>query len=116
MARTAATARRFHRLIDRYWDFVLRDDPLFATRIGDHRFDDRLPAASERAQTHRLERLRTFLEGCRTIRRSSLPLTDRLDHDILARALGARIRRLELPAYPRPISKTVGTPAALAAI
>ena len=108
MARTAATARRFHRLIDRYWDFVLRDDPLFATRIGDHRFDDRLPAASERAQTHRLERLRTFLEGCRTIRRSSLPLKDRLDHDILARVLGDRIRRLEFHAYRMPISKTGG--------
>src|SRR5436309_14075093 len=103
MARTAATARGFHRLIDRYWDFVLRDDPLFATRIGDHRFDDRLPAASERDQTHRLERLRTFLEACRTTRRSSLPLKDRLDHDILSRFLGDRIRPLEFPAYRMPI-------------
>src|SRR5213594_560082 len=114
MARTAATARGFHRLIDRYWDFVLRDDPLFATRIGDHRFDDRLPAASERAHAHRLERLRTFLEGCRTIRRSSLPLKDRLDHDILARVLGDRIRRLEFHAYRMPISKTGGFHAAFA--
>src|SRR2546425_11860745 len=98
MARTDSEVRTFHRLIDRYWDFVLRDDPLFATRIGDHRFDDRLPAASERAQTHRLQRLRTFPAGCLTNRPPSLPLNDRLNHDILARVLGDRTRRPQIHA------------------
>ena len=108
MARTDSEVRTFHRLIDRYWDFVLRDDPLFATRIGDHRFDDRLPAASERAHAHRLIRLRKFSDECRTIRRSSLPSADRLDRDILTRVLGDRVRRNAFRVYRMPISKTGG--------
>ena len=35
----AATARA---LFDEYWEWVLREDPAYATYLGDHRYDDRL--------------------------------------------------------------------------
>jgi len=108
VARTPPVARTFRRLVDGYWDFVMREDPLFATRIGDHRFDNRLPAASEESEARRLARLRRFVEACRGIRRTSLPGPDRLDHDILRRVLEDRIRRIEFHAYRMPISKTGG--------
>jgi uncharacterized protein (DUF885 family) len=92
----------------------MREDPLFATRIGDHRFDDRLPAASSRAQARRLARFRRLREECRRIRRSRLPAADRLNHDILGRVLDDRIHRIEFHAYEMPISKTSGFHAAFA--
>src|SRR5438445_1548342 len=99
---------RFRSLANAYWDFLLREDPRFATRVGDHRFDDRLPEASERAQARRLARLRTFRERARAIPRSRLSGGDRLNLDILTRALEDRIRRIEFHAYRMPISKTGG--------
>src|SRR2546428_8004813 len=105
---SSSVPRRFRLLTDAYWDFLLREDPLFASRVGDHRFDDRLPEASERAQARRLARLRTFRERARAIPRSRLSGGDRLNLDILTRALEDRIRRIELHAYRMPISKTGG--------
>src|SRR5438445_8136771 len=97
---------RFRSLANAYWDFLLREDPLFATRVGDHRFDDRLPEASERAQARRLARLRTFRERARAIPRSRLSGGDRLNLDILTRPLEDRIRRIEFHAYRLPILET----------
>ncbi len=114
MTRTPAAVQRLRRLIHRYWDFVLREDPLFATRIGDHRFDDRLPAASEKAQARRLTRVRGFLQELRGIRRASLPGPDRLNLDILDRVLANWIGRIEFHAYRMPLSKTGGFHATLA--
>src|SRR5687767_13966927 len=33
-------------LIQEAWEFRLREEPLFATSAGDHRYDDRLPSAA----------------------------------------------------------------------
>src|SRR3989449_1572216 len=105
---SSSVPRRFRLLTNAYWEFLLREDPLFATRVGDHRFDDRLPEASEKAQARRLTRLRTFRDRARAIPRAKLPAGDRVNRDILARALEDRIRRIELHAYRMPISKTGG--------
>jgi len=113
---SSSVPRRFRLLTDAYWDFLLREDPLFASRVGDHRFDDRLPEASEKAQARRLIRLRTFRERARAIPRSRLPLGDRLNHNILKRVLEDRIRRIEFHAYRMPISKTDGFHAMFAAL
>src|SRR2546428_11788001 len=94
---------RFRSLANAYWDFLLREDPLFATRVGDHRFDDRLPEASERAQARRLARLRTFRERARAIPRSRLSGGDRPNPDILTPALEDRIPRVQVPPSPVPI-------------
>src|SRR2546428_9177563 len=113
---SSSVPARFRLLTDAYWDCLLREDPLFASRVGDHRFDDRLPEASEKAQARRLIRLRTFRERARAIPRSRLPLGDRLNHNILKRVLEDRIRRIEFHAYRMPISRTDGFHAMFAAL
>ncbi|MFM7130111.1 MAG: hypothetical protein ACKO0V_12210, partial [bacterium] len=44
-----------------YLEKVMREEPMTATRLGDHRFDDRLEELSAAARTARLERDRTAL-------------------------------------------------------
>ena len=33
-------------ILDEAWEFQLREEPLFATRVGDRRYNDRLPAVA----------------------------------------------------------------------
>src|SRR2546428_3423194 len=96
---------RFRSLANAYWDFLLRGDPLFATRVGAHRFDDRLPEASERAQARRLARLRTFRDRAPPIPRSRLSGWYRLNLDFLTRALEDRMPRIGFLASPMLFSQ-----------
>ena len=44
---------RAHAMFDEYWEWVLREFPEFATRLGDHRYDDRLADQSAAAVSRR---------------------------------------------------------------
>lgn len=43
-AAAADEAARLHDLFHREWELRLKEDPLFATSVGRHEYDDRLPA------------------------------------------------------------------------
>jgi uncharacterized protein (DUF885 family) len=59
-------------LVDRYWDDLLRLDPLLATEIGDHRFDELLPDPSERGRAAAMTVHRSLLEDLAHVRRDEL--------------------------------------------
>ena len=48
------------KLFDDHWEAWLRWDPLFATSVGDPRYNDRLPAGDEAHYQDWLEQLRGF--------------------------------------------------------
>src|SRR5262249_59857245 len=48
-------------VLARHWDWALQTHPLFATRLGDHRFDDRIADTSARAIAARRDALAGFL-------------------------------------------------------
>jgi uncharacterized protein (DUF885 family) len=60
-------------LIDRYWDGLLRLDPLLATEVGDDRYDDRLPDPTESGRAAALALHRSLLEDVRQLRATVLP-------------------------------------------
>ena len=41
---------QLHAVFDEAWEFQLRENPVFATSVGDHRYDDRLPSVSAEDQ------------------------------------------------------------------
>jgi hypothetical protein len=43
VAAEAPADGQFAALLHDEWEFRLREDPLFATETGDHRYDDKLP-------------------------------------------------------------------------
>jgi uncharacterized protein (DUF885 family) len=66
-ARSANTATRLHARFDDYWSWIKRENPEFATFLGDDRYDERLtdlsPAAIDRRKAYLREvlaRLRQF--------------------------------------------------------
>ncbi len=72
-----------HRLLDSEWEWQLAQFPERATRIGDHRYDDRLrdlsPAAVAARRAHHRERL----AAVHAIDREQLQGEDRVSWDIL---------------------------------
>jgi len=61
--RTDSEARsKLRALLDETWEFELREDPLFATMVGDHRFDDTLPSVRVSDHARRAEARRKFRE------------------------------------------------------
>ena len=95
-------------LFEEEWEWRLRANPLFATAVGDHRFDDRLPSVAVSDRTARSEDRRRFRERLISIDRSLLGDSDRTSYDLLKRELDNGIRAFELHAYRFPINADSG--------
>jgi uncharacterized protein (DUF885 family) len=98
----------FAQLLDDHWEFTMRTEPVWATMTGDHRFDDQLPEASESSMAERLSGLQEFHRRLEEIDPSALPASDRLNYEILARALESDIRGIGFRTYRFPIAKAGG--------
>jgi uncharacterized protein (DUF885 family) len=71
------------RLLDRYWEDFLGLEPLFATLVGDERFDDRLPDPSPEGLARRESVHRSALRALRGMDQSELDLEVRTALDML---------------------------------
>lgn len=100
--------RALHRLFQEDWEFTLREDPLFATRVGDDRYNDRLPSVTVADFERQLARHREFLQRLRAIPRSALRPADRLNYDIFERLKRNLIEEYEYRAYFLPITHISG--------
>jgi len=109
-ARPAANpaARALHQLFQEDWEFTLREDPLFATRVGDDRYDDRLPSVTVADFERQLAWHREVLRRLRAIPRSALRSADRLNYDIFERLKRNLIEEYEYRAYFLPITHISG--------
>ena len=99
---------RLHQLFEDAWDFRLAENPLFATSVGVHKYNDELPTVSVEAAQRRLERERTFLDRLRDIDRAALSPKDQLNYNLFERVRERRIAELEHRSYLLPITNRSG--------
>ena len=93
-------------VVEEYFEEVLRMNPVFATSLGDDRYDDRLSigiSSGYRAEQGALNR--RYLARIEAIDRSALEGQDRLSYDILKRDLSRSIEGERFPGYLQPISQ-----------
>jgi uncharacterized protein (DUF885 family) len=83
-------AKTMHALFDREWDWRMQEYPLFATSIGDHRFDDTLPEVTPAAEDRRDKQTAGFLDELGTIDRNALSTDDRINYDMFKTQLEQR--------------------------
>ncbi|MEX2530198.1 MAG: DUF885 domain-containing protein [Gemmatimonadota bacterium] len=95
-------------LLDEAWEFELREDPLRATGVGDHRYDAELPEVGEEAEARRAEARRDLLVRLEAIDREALEEQDRMSHDVLERDLQDRLGEYEYRAYLIPFTSDDG--------
>jgi uncharacterized protein (DUF885 family) len=100
--------QRLHRVFDQAWENQLRENPLMATRMGDHRANDRLEETGLAAQARRLEQVRGYLAAVRAIPRDSLPREEQINRDIFERGLRLAVESVELGDHLIPITNREG--------
>ncbi|HEX6569003.1 MAG TPA: DUF885 domain-containing protein [Acidimicrobiales bacterium] len=86
-------------LADEYWEARLEASPLFATFLGDHRYDDRvddLSAAEEQRLRSRWVGLRDRVAALDDNRVADLDDADQATRDLLAHELDDAVRRTDL--------------------
>ncbi|HVN55552.1 MAG TPA: DUF885 domain-containing protein, partial [Anaerolineaceae bacterium] len=94
-----------HQLFSEDWEARMRADPLAATAYGDHRYDDRLPSATE--ETYQgLQSLQLSLQDrLRAIDPASLPPAERTNHAIFAAVLANETGRRAFRDYRMPVTR-----------
>ncbi|MFO0819659.1 MAG: DUF885 domain-containing protein [Pirellulales bacterium] len=103
---TAASG--FARLLEDSWNFDVEENPLFATSLGDTRFNDRLPRETPADHARRIEKRREFLRRLEQIPRLELSSSERLNYDIFERQLRDDIAEFEHGANLQPITGRSG--------
>ena len=95
-------------LLQRGWEYRLQEGPLFATSVGDHRANDRLPDVSATAQQRRLTFWQQMLGDLDRIDRDALPLAERINYDVFRRQAEAEVAQVEFGAYEMPFNADSG--------
>jgi prolyl oligopeptidase len=90
-ARAVAAGEALKAFFAAEWDDAMREDPIYASRLGDHRFDDRWPDASPAAYARRAAHERDVLARARAIDPGPLSPEDRLSLAIFVRERALRV-------------------------
>ncbi len=99
---------RLHALFDKTWETQLRENPLFATSVGRHEYDDRLPSMTPADLERRNEQRKAALAELQSIGRSSLPADEIVNYDMFRRQLVDGIEGYELGDYQMPFNADSG--------
>ena len=82
---TLTRSTTLHALFDREWEWELTQDPLWASYLGDRRWNDRWPDISLKALDARQEHRRAVLKDLELVPRAQLSPADRLNYDLFKR-------------------------------
>lgn len=107
-AAVPSASAQFTELLDDAWQFELRENPLFATETGDHRYDDQLPKVSLADAKRRNDATRVFLQRLEDVDRSQLTPSEQASYDIFARRQREALEGFSFQTYLTPISDRNG--------
>jgi uncharacterized protein (DUF885 family) len=82
-------------LADRFWEWFLATQPLWATLFGDERYDDRLDDPSEAGRSADVAALEGFRDDIARVDADTLDVEDRITLDILEVVVRMRLRAHE---------------------
>jgi uncharacterized protein (DUF885 family) len=103
-ARASDDASRLAAILDEAWEFQLREDPLLATSVGDHRYDDRLPSVAPADFERREAFTHGVLERLAALDRSALSAADRVNYDMFERVVKDRLAELDFRTWRMPLN------------
>ena len=99
---------RLHELFQRAWEEGLKENPLTATYVGRHEYDDRLPEATVEALERQTRGAQAYLDELAKIDRSKLSVEDQVSADIFKDQLEDAIADFRLGAWQMPFNADSG--------
>src|SRR5437879_4285591 len=98
---------QLNQLYDDYWEFILKEYPLSATYLGDHRYDGSLEDASEEAFHRRVAQSKKYLDRLRSIKKPfSKP--ELLNYELFERELEDNLEAAKFRPYLTPMTQQSG--------
>ncbi|MCH7887403.1 MAG: DUF885 domain-containing protein [Candidatus Marinimicrobia bacterium] len=97
-----------HQLFDDDWELTLKENPVFATMLGDRRYSDKLAIVSVAHSEELNQKNKEFLTRLEVIDRSALPKNEKLNYDIYKRLTEDAVESAEFKSYLRPITNRGG--------
>lgn len=92
-----------------YWNFQMERSPFWATYLGDHRFDDRIPDLSQDAHSRDKERILEFLDSALIlVKRNEVGAQDTLNVELFIRELSIELQDWEWHYELMPITQQSG--------
>src|SRR5437660_6375363 len=92
-----------HALFDRTWETRLRESPTFATSVGRHEYDDRLPSVTPADLARRQTERKATLAELAKIDRSKLPASEQVNYDIFKEQTEQGVASYDFADYEMPI-------------
>ena len=99
----ADSTHTLHQIFEEEWEFRLQENPLFATSVGVHDFNDRLPQVNEQAERLRARFREQLLARIGRIDRDRLSREDQINLDIFRIQLADRIAGFRYRSHLVPI-------------
>jgi uncharacterized protein (DUF885 family) len=96
-------------LADRFWEGVLERDPVYATILGDDRWDDRLPDLGEAGRAADEAAFRETLAEAEAIEPAGLDREQVITRDMLILVTSTHLEALEKKQYQLAINHIFGT-------
>ncbi len=108
-AKTPATPEKMNQIYAEYWEENLQANPIFATNIGDNRFNDKFGAVTSqetRASTKRIAE--KYLARTAEFDPAGLPAEDRISYDLLRYNLQQSLDAQAYPSQLLPLNQSFG--------
>jgi len=106
VAPAADAGQQLHALFERYFEDMLRLNPVMATYIGDHRYDDQLPNSIGPAHRAEAKALNArYLADVKAIDPAQLSPADRISYDIFVRERERERAAERFPSHLLPINQ-----------
>jgi len=91
-----------------YWEFVLKQNPTFATYIGDHRYNDLLEDLSIASITFQVTYCRELLAKAEQLDEEALTAENKLNHNLLMNTLNNHINFFNYNTHYLPLNHLSG--------
>src|SRR5580704_5116775 len=92
-------------LLAEQWEYTMRTKPVYATIVGDKRFNDRLGDDSEEAVLKDLQEARKFLTRFTAIDTAGFPDQEVLNKTLMVRDLGMQLEASRFKFWEMPVSQ-----------
>jgi uncharacterized protein (DUF885 family) len=95
-------------LLAEQWEYTMRTQPVYATIVGDKRWNDQLGDFSEEAIEKDLQEARKFLVRFEAIDSSGFPDQEVLNKELMVRDLGLQLEGARFKSWEMPVSQMSG--------
>jgi uncharacterized protein (DUF885 family) len=107
-AEDPATTKRFRDLLATEWEYTLREEPTFASQLGDKRYNDRWPDMSLAAIARRQGHRKDVLAQLETIDSRQLSPADRLNYQLFRKEVAESLELVPFRTHLMPLDQRSG--------